>query len=348
MPKSIGLLFSRARLIAKTINRIGLEPDRVDLQDWRNEAKLLHSPGGSCLSSATLLIKGSHVPTYGIDGRCYGFLFDAEECNIYDVSLLDSNSNRTSKLEKRAERKGDNLLTSSASGARTLDELAEYVRAGHDGIMNEVLLDVWKRSCVGLFVRKIHLEKATPSGLKHYYRSLLEIKLIQKYLIQSFGFPEDLEIFQYSETEGKLFKFISSIGELKVYARMHGFNEKTYPEVFRLLDDSHHFSPVQAPITVGEYLEHHSSIDISSFKDQIISKLASEFSPFDARPVDENSILSEPVDNIIGVAEHTIQEAISECYEVHKCKELMQATKEILHDLSKDEDRDKRKINTFK
>ncbi len=340
MPSSIGELFTASRLIAKTINRIGLEPDRVDLQDWRAEAKLLSSPGGSCLSSATLLIKGSHVPTYGIDGRCYGFLFDAEKCNIYDVSSLDSNSNRTSKLEKRTERKGENLLTSNASGAKTLDELATEVRAGNDGKMNEILLDVWKSSCAGLFVRKIDLENAKPSVLKHYYQSLLEIKLVQKYLIQSFGFPEDIEIFQYSEREGKLFTFNSSMKELKLYAGMHGFNEKTYPELFRLLDDRHQFSPIQAPITVGDYLQHQSSIDISLFKDEIISKLASEFTPFDARPVDINSILSEPVDSIIGVSEHHIQEVISACHDIHQCKERMQGIKLDLQNFCKDEDQD--------
>ena len=135
MPKTIGTLFTESRLIAKTINRITVESDRVELNDWRNEAKLLASPGGSCLSSTTLLVKGKHVPTYGFDGRCYGFLFNAEECNIYDVSTTDSNSNRTSKLAKRTERKGVDMLTSNTVGAKTLDELAVEVKGGRDGQM---------------------------------------------------------------------------------------------------------------------------------------------------------------------------------------------------------------------
>jgi hypothetical protein len=68
---SIGQLYTESRLIAKTINRIIVEPDYVSLSDWKAEAQLLSSPQGACLSSTTLLVKGKHVPTYGIDGRCY-------------------------------------------------------------------------------------------------------------------------------------------------------------------------------------------------------------------------------------------------------------------------------------
>ncbi|WP_019215451.1 hypothetical protein [Legionella tunisiensis] len=182
MPKSIGTLYTESRLIAKTINRITVEPDLVELNDWRNEAKLLASPGGSCLSSTTLLIKGKHVPTYGIDGRCYGLLFNAEECNIYDVSSTDSNSNRITKLANRKERSTVNMLTSNTVGVKTLDDLVLEVNSGHDGQMNEVMLDAWEKSCVGLFVRKIDLEKASPLALKHYYQSLLEISLIKNIL----------------------------------------------------------------------------------------------------------------------------------------------------------------------
>lgn len=345
MPKSVDELFAGSRLIAKTINRIGLEPGMVDLSSWRSEAKLLSSPGGSCLSSATLLIEGSHVPTYGIDGRSYGFLFDAEKCNIYDVSSSDSNSNRTSKLEKRTERKGDNLLTLSSSGAKTLDQLASEVRDANDGKMNEILLDVWKSSCVGLFVRKLDITKATPPGLKHYYQSLLEIQLIQKYLIQAFGFPEDLKIVQYSEREGKLFD-VENKQVLKVVERLHGFNEKAYPELFRLLADGYEFPPINVPITVGAYLQDYDSIDISSFKDEIISKLVSEYTPFDMRAVDENNILSEPVDTVIGVSEHHIEEVISACHEVHQCKERMQAMKANLNALCEDEEQQDKIKNT--
>lgn len=325
MPKSIGTLFTESRLIAKTINRITVESDRVELNDWRNEAKLLASPGGSCLSSTTLLIKGKHVPTYGIDGRCYGFLFNAEECNIYDVSSTDSNSNRISKLAKRTERKGVDMLTSNTVGAKTLDELTAEVRSGHDGQMNEVMLDAWKKSCVGLFVRKIDLETASPQGIKHYYQSLLEISLIQKYLVQAFGYPEDFKICQYEERTGRLLT-TPTLHDIKIQARLYGITDKTHPELFRLLDDHHRFRPLPTPVTVGEYLDAYSGFDISLLRNEIIAVLVKGFEPFDARPVDESSILLEPVDGIVGIAESTILEAIEACVEAQR---LMTSTKAL-------------------
>lgn len=311
--KSIGILFSESRLIAKTLNRIVLEPDLVDLRDWRSEAKLLCSEGGSCLSSTTLLVKGKSVPTYGIDGRCYGILLNAEDCYIYDVNATDANTNRTDKLQKRSERKGINLLTSNLDGIKTLDELSREIKEGKDGHINEVLLDAWKDACVGLFVRQINLQGASPVTLKHYYQSLLEIRLIQKYLIQSFKFPETFKIYQYNEREGKLFTFPSD-EELKIYARMYGLHEKVYPELFRLLADEYKFAPLKTPLSVEQYLAaYQSKIKIDTIFDKIIGKLTEVFEPFDAREVNEKSILSEPVDDIIGVSEYTIQEVIGSC-----------------------------------
>ncbi|STX39804.1 hypothetical protein [Legionella feeleii] len=324
MPKSIGTLFTESRLIAKTINRITVETDHVDLQDWRTEAKLLASPGGSCLSSTTLLVKGKHVPTYGIDGRCYGFLFNVEECNIYDVSSTDSNSNRISKLAKRTERKGVDMLTSNTVGAKTLDELAAEVKGGRDGQINEIMLDAWKKSCVGLFVRRIDLDKASPEGLKHYYQSLLEISLIQKYLVQAFDYPEDFKICQYEEQTGRLLT-TPSLQDIKTQARLYGITDRTQPELFRLLDDSHHFSPLPKPVTVGAFLDAYSDFDISLLRDEIIAALVKGFEPFDARPVDESSILLEPVDGIVGISESTILETIEHCVEMQRLSTSTQA-----------------------
>lgn len=319
MPKTIGTLFRESRLIAKTIDRITVEPDLVDLVPWRTEAKLLDSPGGSCLSSTTLLIKGKHVPTYGINSRCYGFLFNAEKCNIYDVSSTDSNSNRNLKLAKRKERADVDLLVSNTVGAKTLDELANEVTSGHDGQMNEVMLDAWKSSCVGLFVRQLNFKNATPEGLKHYYQSLLEIALIQKYLIQAFGYPDDFKICQYEEMTGKLFNF-PQMDAVKIYASMYGITDRTYPKLFELLDDDYQFRPIQTPVQLGDYLEQYSDLNIMPFKNKIINKLVENFEPFDGSILDANSILLEPVDNIIGVSEQMIIEIIEECQKDYKMK----------------------------
>ena len=56
LEKTIDQLYKENRLIAKTIDRLIVEPDLIDLSAWTSEAKLLKSSGGSCLSSATLLI----------------------------------------------------------------------------------------------------------------------------------------------------------------------------------------------------------------------------------------------------------------------------------------------------
>ncbi|KGP62572.1 hypothetical protein EP47_01310 [Legionella norrlandica] len=319
MPKSIGTLYKESRLIAKTINRIVVEPDRVELTDWHTEAQLLASLGGSCLSSTTLLVQGKHVPTYGFDGRCYGFLFDAEKCTIYDVSSTDSNSNRISKLEKRRQRKGVDLLSSNNLGIKTLDQLSEEVSHGKDGQMNEILLDAWKSSCVGLFVRKIDLTPANPLGLKHYYQSLLEIALIQKYLIQVFDFPSDFKIIQYDEKNGKLFTF-PQMAELKHYARMQGVSEKYYPELFRLLDDHYCFQARKPPITLKEYLAGFESADLGQFIDKIIENLLIQYEPFDARKLNKTSILSELVCPITGIGESIILDIIEQYRDNYEIK----------------------------
>ena len=317
MGKSIGTLYTESRLLAKTLNRITVEPNRVEMTNWRSEAKLLASPGGSCLSSSTLLVKGRHVPTYGIDGRCYGLLFNAEECNIYDVSTTDSNSNRTSKLALREKRKDIDMFTSNTIGVKTLDELAAEVNASNDGCINEILLDAWKKSCAGLFIRQIDIEKATPMALKHYYQSLLEIALIQKYLIQVFDYPSDFKICQLNERKGKLLTF-PALNDVITYARLQGINDKSHPELLRLLDDKYSFAPLLPSLTVKEYLDAYTNADISPFRDEIIAKLVDSFEPFDTRTVNKISILSEPVDLIVGVSESSIIEIIENCQEMHR------------------------------
>ena len=119
--KTVGALYSEARLIAKTVNKIILEDDAVDLHPWRIEGKLLTSSQGDCLSSGTLLVKNEHVPTYGIDGRCYGLLFNAEECFVYDVNAIDANTNRVDKLAKRVARKSIDLLSKNDQNILTLE-----------------------------------------------------------------------------------------------------------------------------------------------------------------------------------------------------------------------------------
>lgn len=102
---TIGTLFKANRLIAKTVNRIIVEPDNVSLTDWATEAKLFLCKDGNCLSSTTLLVYQKYVPTYSCGGRRYGVLINAEEAYVYDVNTKDANTNRIDKLKKEMKEK---------------------------------------------------------------------------------------------------------------------------------------------------------------------------------------------------------------------------------------------------
>lgn len=320
MGKTIGTLYTEGRLIAKTVNRLDVEPGNINLSAWRAEAKLLCSPSGDCLSSTTLLVKGEHVPTYGIDGRCYGLLLNAEECAIYDVSPRDANTHRDVKLARRAARRDINFLTSNTDGYKTLDELSAEIRATQGGELNEVLLDAPKQALAGLFVRKIDLETASPDTLKSYYLAMLEVKLIQKYLNQSFGFPEDLKVCQYDERAGKIFNFPDD-ANLLIQARMCGVTKENYPELFRQLDSSFKFPPFTYPPKLGEYLSTHLSRsgesavatpDAAREKTtrDILEMLLEEYKPIDGRQMTMNTLQEEYVDSILGVSESMITEIL--------------------------------------
>lgn len=309
--KSLGTLFAASRLIAKSINRLIVEPDFVDLSSWKSEGKLLCSPIGDCLSSTTLLVKNAYVPTYGFDGRCYGILLDAEKCNIYDVNLCDANTNRTDKLEKRKTRRGINFYTTNELGLMTLDDLSNNLKNHGEswGQVNEVLLDAKKEACRGLFVRFIDISKAKREVMKHYFLTLLETKLTQKYLIQVFGFPENLNICLYDEKEGKLLTY-PSFNEVLNTAFGLGINAKTYPKLFSLLSDDFNFPPLHPPITVRDYLQQHEENCSPPFREKILLQLSQSFVTLDGNKVSPQEIAQLAVDDIEGVANTLIDDII--------------------------------------
>lgn len=316
---TLGTLFNNSRLIAKTLNRIIVEPDNVEINDWRNEGKLLQSPGGSCLSSTTLLIPGKHVPTYGYDGRGYGMLFDAEQTYIYDVNPRDANTNRTDKLQKRNARKNIDMLTDNDQNLLTLDKLSKKIKAGEDGEMNEVLLDAWQKSLVGIFVKKIDTATAGRDALKNYYLNLLEAKLANKYFTQAMGFTP-LQICLYAEREGRLIKFPTD-QELNALANMVGVNSSTYPKLYSLLADEYVFSKLPQPVTLGQYFENYQPAEeLAMVQTEVVQALLKKFEPFDARPVNETTIFNEPVDSIIGISQMSIDETINSCIAAMKAK----------------------------
>ncbi|WP_454782322.1 hypothetical protein [Legionella sp. WA2022007384] len=311
---TIGTLLKANRLIAKTVNRIIVEPEIVSLTDWANEAKLFISKEGNCLSSTTLLVYQKYVPTYAYDGRRYGVLINAEEAYVYDVNSTDANTNRTDKLAKRAERKNIKLQSPNPEtiklNLKTLDELAKETQEKQSGFeMNEVLLDASKDSLVGLFVRAVEYNPKT--DLKDYYLSLLEMMLIQKYLHQRFDLPL-LKICILYEREGKLGNFPSP-EELLAQAREYGINSTKYPELFNRLSSDYVF-PRYNPITLKDFLaqfEHQEVLD--TVQDKVIKSLLARYEPFVPRALDELTILGELVDSVIGINPELIYEVINEC-----------------------------------
>ncbi|WP_454784630.1 hypothetical protein [Legionella sp. WA2024007413] len=310
---TIGTLFKANRLIAKTVNRITVEPDHVSLTDWATEAKLFISKQGNCLSSTTLLVYQKYVPTYSYDGRRYGVLINADEAYVYDVNSKDANTTRTDKLKKREDRKDIKLQSISEETIKlklkTLDELAKEIQDKNGGFeMNEVLLDATKDSLVGLFVRAVDF---SATDLKDFYLSLLEIMLIQKYLHQGFDLPL-LKICILYEREGKLGNFPSP-EELFIQAREHGINNRKYPELFNRLSSDYVFSRYN-PITVKDYLEQYEhQEELDRVRDKVLKSLVASFEPFVPRKLDENTILGELVDSVVGIHPDVIQETINSC-----------------------------------
>ncbi|KTD00373.1 hypothetical protein [Fluoribacter gormanii] len=311
---TIGTLFKANRLIAKTVNRIIVEPDNVSLTDWATEAKLFISKDGNCLSSTTLLVYQKYVPTYSCGGRRYGVLINAEEAYVYDVNTKDANTNRIDKLKKRDERKEIKLQSKSAETTRlnlkTLDELGKEIQETENGFeMNEVLLDAPKDSLVGLFVRAI--EFSPKADLKDYYLSLLEMMLIQKYLNEAFDLPL-LKICLYYEREGKLGNFPSQ-DELFTQARAHGINNRNYPALFERLSSNYVF-PKYNPITLKDFLARYEPQEVlDKVREQVIKSLIANYKPFVPREIDATTILNELVDLAVGINPGLIDETINLC-----------------------------------
>lgn len=295
---TVGALYNNSRLIAKSLDGIIIGAEQVDLSSWRNEAKLLCTKGGSCCSSSTLLVKDEKVPTYSLDGRSYGLLLNAEKCYIYDVNKRDANTNRTDKLRKRGENHHINFLTSNTENLLTLDELSAFIKKDKPNEMNEVLLDAWKDSCVGLYVKDVNLS-GDKWALKKYYFSLIAALLIKKYLEQAFDFPP-LKICRYNESQGRLLNPVNN-DELFKKASMHDINKQTYPQLFAMLSEDYKFEKVKMQ-NVKEYLHNEIDSNLSKHNIQIIaSKLAEMYEPFDGEKRSGESILNEQVDMAIGV-----------------------------------------------
>lgn len=311
MSSSIGELFKKGQLIAKTVDRLVVEPDNIDLQPWKIEAKLLTSPAGNCLSSGTILSKGTAIPTYGVNGRCYGVLYDAAQCDVYDFYKTDANSTREAKLAARRAykyRMQQDPQAQAYYAERYQTLLAEITAEEATTQLNEVFFDAWEPSCVGLFVRYIDLENAQPAALKNYYSSLFEIMLIQKLFSQGFGI--DLKIYQYDEV-GKLMGFPTFDAAL-FHARITGVSPKNYPALFGKLDKNFNFPDMTPRATLGSVLlaRHY---EIRLFKEAILVKLLREYTPFHGDALTTTTILNELVDFHIGISQDLVDEVIQAC-----------------------------------
>lgn len=308
----IGELYANGRLFAKTIDRISVEPDSVSMTSFKVEGKLLTSPAGDCLSSGTLLAKNVPVPTYGINGRCYGLLFDASQCDTYAFYENDGNTNRDTKLVRRAQflhRQHYDAQNASLFYQQQLDMLHESIKKRGVSQLNEVVFDAKAPACIGLFMRQINLSTANFSILTQYYSALVEILLIRKLFIQAFGFAESFNIYLYDEKAGKLFAF-TDINEIKLHAQVHHIDREHFPMLFHMLSDSYQFKDLIPRSTVREFIRRNMPREATILPRAFLYNLLRVFKPFHGARQTATRLMDEIIDDHVGVTESQLEHAV--------------------------------------
>lgn len=114
-----------------------------------------------------------------------------------------------------------------------------------------------------------------------------------------------------------------------------------------MLNNDYHFDKIPPPDSISDYLASHKLRQkFLPFQAEIIRNLVSEFEPFDARPVDETSILAEPVDTLLGLPKDVIDTTIAKVLKHYQLNttsplleySLLQNAREIIkHNYNKQE-----------
>ncbi len=193
--QTMGQLFRASRVIARSIENFNLDETKPKniLSSWHTEAEFLAYQRLS-FASGTLLVRERSVPIYTFAGRNSGLLFNANECNVYDVSKNDANTNSSTKSKLRQDKK-EYFLDYNAQ----LDELSDYILQKDPQEMNEISFDSNLKALLGIFVVE------NPQHPENYTLSLMQANITAKYLTQTFCIPEEqLKVVLYDMDNGYL------------------------------------------------------------------------------------------------------------------------------------------------
>lgn len=189
-------LFKDGKLLARAMDagklRKGNDEYYYDFSIWAEEYELAKGEGLYSLST-TLLLEDERIPTY----KNMGFLIDSD---IVDIKHVCENDCASSGNDK------DGDFNALAPNLYSLNNLENVVRSKHEGIMNEVNINMKDNGYVGLFVNKC-ISKI-PLG---------QIILAQKYFELHSG--KELPIYVYDTMNGKLDSLDMTLEEKKSYIR---------------------------------------------------------------------------------------------------------------------------------
>ena len=180
----IKTLYNEGKLLVRAMDwpqlKNGINGLEYDCTTWANEFCMLMNEGLSSVSS-TLIVPDIGVSTY----KNIGFLINSDLANCFHISKSDSGSSGNIK-------NGDFLA--NKADFRTIMELANYIKASNDNVMNEVNIQASIDSVVGLVINEcIQQDK------------LLQMIYVVKNCLENIT-GIDYPIYLYNSKEGKINK----------------------------------------------------------------------------------------------------------------------------------------------
>ena len=180
----IKTLYNEGKLLVRAMDwpqlKNGINGLEYDCTTWANEFCMLMNEGLSSVSS-TLIVPDIGVSTY----KNIGFLINSDLANCFHISKSDSGSSGNIKYGAFLANKAD---------FRTIMELANYIKASNDNVMNEVNIQASIDSVVGLVINEcIQQDK------------LLQMIYVVKNCLENIT-GIDYPIYLYNSKEGKINK----------------------------------------------------------------------------------------------------------------------------------------------
>ncbi|MCE2992940.1 MAG: hypothetical protein ACK5WS_01955 [Alphaproteobacteria bacterium] len=327
-------LFQSGELLAKSLNKIQIEDDKLNYTSFLKEGDLLVSPNGCSISSTTLLVAGHKIPTYSLDGMSSGLLIDASKSFIIDVSKQDANTERAGKLAKRKARLDGAELDCS------LKELKDHINSTNATDMNEVSADIKIDGVVGIFV-KAQADSEQKMGAilaVKMFESIHGVKLPLVQYDQRNGSIQEIEVTQdvvknvAKDMQQSMKKTTQYIDEYTKYLGLE------YAGQFLIRDQE----PVlfcamtnkSRAITVGQLFDKLKERDFNFNAEEIAIRIAGCTQDFNGDTYDEKSILDKqitfPRSRLIdGVVFEFLEVRLSECFSGEEKERFEGAMKEI-------------------